>query len=83
MKVETKIYLVEENQLYKIFINKWYLDEIEPAKSVGFDGLPLTFKEHIPYGVDGSPVFSLTKSEIQELVNELCNKLGFKPEAKE
>ena len=67
-------------ETYEFFINKYYIDKSVPKNSDNFTAFPLKFQEQNPFIMDRPPVFSLTKAEIQELVNELCNRLGFKPE---
>ncbi len=73
---------VEENGVYKFFVDKWQIDKSNYRNSKAFAGMPVEFprKEKRYYEMDGAPAFSLRKSEVQLLVNELCNRLGFKPE---
>ena len=80
MKVELKVTPGKRNESYEFFIDEYFIDEVKPINSVAFVALPLNFREkRMPFEIDGAPVFSLAKAEVQDLVNKL-GALGFKPE---
>ena len=75
-----KVTPIKEGRFYEFFVGKMYFDNDTPKNSDNFTAFPLKFREVIPYECNGAPAFSLTNTEVQELVNELCGRLGFKPE---
>ena len=73
---------IKGGEFYKFFADKWLINLSNPKDSMLFCSLPLEFKaeEKSPYERDGEPAFVTTKQRVQDLVNALCNGLGFKPE---
>ncbi len=78
MKTKLKITPVEENKIYKIYIEKYFLDDIHPETNEAITALPLNYKDYKCFACDGEPAFSLTKCEAQDLVYALTNLLGDK-----
>ena len=82
--IEESIHIVpvKDGEFYKFFADKWLINLSNPKDSMLFCSLPLEFKaeEKSPYERDGEPAFVTTKQRVQDLVNALCNGLGFKPE---
>lgn len=75
MKTQLKITPVKENGVYKIYIDKYFLDSAHPETNEAITALPLHYKECKYYDPNGAAAFSLTKSEAQDLINKLTELL--------
>ena len=82
--IEESIHIIpiKGGEFYKFFVHKWLIDLPNRKYSRAFCSLPLKFKtkQKCYYEQEGESTFTTTRKRIQELVNELCNRLGFKPE---
>ncbi len=74
MEVITNVTPIKENELYKIYIEKYFIDGAN-HQDVIFSAAPLSYKEYPRFSIGGESVFSLTKSEVQDLINKLTSLL--------